>query len=155
MNEEFNRIFELYHKDIFRLIYSFTLNKEDAKDILQETFLKFYKNINKISNEDIEIKRWLIKVASNKCKDNFKSFWKRNIIKTDMINDNNSVTNKEKELIDLLNNLKSQYRIPLYLYYYEGYKIEEISQILNEKISTIKMRLLRAKKILKEELEEK
>ena len=154
MNEEFNRIFKLYHKDIFRLIYSFTLNKEDAKDILQETFLKFYQNINKISKDETEIKKWLIRVASNKCKDNFKSFWKRNVVKTDIINEKIAITNKE-ELIDLLNNLKSHYRIPLYLYYYEEYKIEEISQILNKKISTIKMRLLRAKKILKEELEEK
>ena len=58
-----------------------------------------------------------------------------------------------KELVELLKRLNKKYRIPIYLYYYEGYKIEEISNILKIKSSTIKMRLSRAKKILKEEME--
>jgi len=41
----------------------------------------------------------------------------------------------------------------IYLYYFEGYKIEEISNILNIKQSAVKMRLTRAKKILKKEME--
>lgn len=45
LDTQFNRIFDLYNKDIYRLIYSYTLNKQEAKDLLQETFIKFYKNI--------------------------------------------------------------------------------------------------------------
>ena len=46
-----------------------------------------------------------------------------------------------------------KYRIPLFLYYYEGYKISEIAKILREKESTIKMRLANGKKMLKKEME--
>ncbi len=154
LDTEFNRIFDLYNEDIFRLIYSYTLNKQEAKDLLQETFLKLYKNIYKIPKEDIEIKKWLIKVATNSCKDYFKSFQKSKVITTDYSQINSSYKeNINNEFEDILNKLERNYRIPLYLYYYEGYKIEEIATILKVKISTIKMRLVRGKEKLKKEME--
>ena len=56
MNDKFIKIYENYQTDIFRLIFSYTLNIADTKDILQETFIKYYKNINKINYDDSGIK---------------------------------------------------------------------------------------------------
>lgn len=154
LNVEFNRIFDLYNEDIFRLIYSYTLNKQEAKDLLQETFIKLYKNIYKLPKEDIQIKKWLIRVATNNCKDYFKSFWKSKVVVTDYYQTNSSnQANDSIELIEILYKLDKKYRIPIYLYYYEGYKLEEIAQILKENISTIKMRMKKAKEIIKKEME--
>ena len=65
MNDKFIKIYENYQTDIFRLIFSYTLNIADTKDILQETFIKYYKNINKINYDDIGIKKWLAKYKNS------------------------------------------------------------------------------------------
>ena len=56
-------------------------------------------------------------------------------------------------MFETLNKLNKKYRIPIYLYYYEGYSIEEIAKLLKISKSAIKMRLSRAKEILKKEME--
>lgn len=144
----------MYSRDLFQLIFSYTLNISNAKDILQDTFMKYYEKMFMISKDDLEIKKWLIRVAINEAKDYKKSFWKRKIIN---INENNFSLNKMKsnlEMLETLKKLDAKYRIPIYLYYYEGYNIKEISNILRLSESAIKMRLTRAKDILKKEMEE-
>ena len=152
MEEKFNKYFNLFYRDVYRLAFSYTLNYADSKDIVQETFIKLYKNMNKFKeNTDVEIKRWLMVVASNNCKDYLKSFWKRKV--KNLAEENQSFVNYDKEILDMLKQLDKKYRIPLFLYYYEGYKISEIAKILREKESTIKMRLANGKKMLKKEME--
>lgn len=152
MEEKFNKYFNLFYRDVYRLAFSYTLNYADSKDIVQETFIKLYKNMNKFKeNTDVEIKRWLMVVASNNCKDYLKSFWKSKV--KNLTEENQSFVNYDKEILDMLKLLDKKYRIPLFLYYYEGYKISEIAKILREKESTIKMRLANGKKILKKEME--
>lgn len=153
MIDEFDRIYELYNKDLFRLIFNYTLNVADSKDILQDTFLKYYQNMSKISKDDVEIKKWLMRVAINKSKDYKKFYWHRNIVS---IEENRAIFKRSDdnfEMFELLNKIDKKYRIPMFLYYYDGYKISEIASILNISESAIKMRLSRAKKILKKELE--
>lgn len=153
MINKFERIFELYNKDLFRLIFSYTLNINDTKDILQETFIKYYQNMSCISGSDLEIKKWLVRVAINKSKDYKRFFIKKNIVDFDdryLINKNISLN---YDMIEILNKIDKKYRIPIYLYYYEGYTIFEISKILSISESAVKMRLLRAKKIIKKEME--
>jgi len=152
LTNKFDKIFDMYNKDLFRLIFSYTLNISDSKDILQETFIKYYQKMNNLPEDDIEIKKWLIKVAINKSKDYLKC-WKRSFNELD----DNKLILKNFELnldmLDLLSRIDKKYRIPVYLYYYEGYMISEISSLLNVSQSAIKMRLSRAKEILKKELE--
>lgn len=153
MTDEFNRIFEMYSKDLFHLIFSYTLNISDTKDILQDTFMKYYKKMSTVSKKDLEIKKWLMRVAINQVKDYKKCYWKRNIV---TINDNNSTFKNfetNSDILEILKKLERKYRIPIYLYYYEGYSISEISNILKLSESAVKMRLSRAKERLKKEME--
>ena len=152
METKFNLVYNKNYNRLYRLIYSYTLNETEAKDILQDTFIKYYKNITKLPDTDDEIEKWLTTVAINKCKDFFRSIWKsRIILNNDDIKDNTK-SNLSIEIYESLKKLNKNERIPLYLYYYEGYKIEEISNILKEKESTIKMRLKSAKEKLKKEM---
>lgn len=149
---KFDKVFDMYNKDLFRLIFSYTLNISDSKDVLQETFIKYYQKMKYLPEDEIEIKKWLIRVAINKSKDYLKS-WKRTF---NELNDNKIVLEQSElniEMLDLLSKLDKKYRIPIYLYYYEGYTISEISLLLNISQSAIKMRLSRAREILKKELE--
>ena len=154
METQFNKIYEMYNADIYRLIYSYTLDYAESKDILQETFLKYYKNINKLPTTPQEIKKWLIKVSVNTSKDYLRKIIKCRFLYDKELDGYKSLENNDLEFFDVIKKLNKKYRIPIFLYYYEGYKTEEIATILNLKVSAVKMRLSRAKKILKEEMED-
>lgn len=151
MNERFDEIYYLYSKDVYKLIYSYLLNISDTEDILQKTFMKLYKNkkILLLSNE--EIKKWLFRVSINNTKDLLKSSWKKLTLRLE--NETNSYELNENRTIDMLKSIPKDYRIPLYLYYYEGYKIKEIAKIMKKPESAIKMNLSRGKDKLRLEME--
>ena len=155
MNKLYDEIYHKYKYDVFRLIYSYTLNREDANDIFQRVFLKLYLQIKKFLNSDDNVKRWLFRVASNECKNHLKSFWisKRTLV--DDISNLDRINNKDNSIIESLKHISSLYRIPLFLYYYEGYDINEISKIMGLSISNVKQRLKRGREKLKGELEDK
>lgn len=60
--EDIKRLYEMYSKDIYKYIYSITLNKEIAQDIVQNTFLEAIKSINTF-NGNSTVKTWLIGIA--------------------------------------------------------------------------------------------
>lgn len=154
MDEFFIDKYKKYHNDVYRLAYSYTLNKSDSEDIVQKVFLKFYSNISKfVSKNDDDIKKWLIKVSVNETKDFLKSFWKvHKEDNLDFINYGLEETNKYN-LFEALRNINKKYRLPFYLYYYEGYDINEISKMMNLSVSCIKSRLARGKEKLRKELD--
>lgn len=154
LNNLFEEIFNKYYKDIYRLSYSYTLNKNDSEDISQKVFIKLYENINKFNLANEDVKRWLFKVTSNECINHKRSFWIKNIIKNDELLKNENEYNLDETLLNTLKTLDYKYRIPLYLYYYEGYKINEIATILHKTENCIKQRLKRGKEILKLEWRE-
>ena len=102
----------------------------------------------KFDNQE-HIKAWLIRMTINECKDYQKQFWKRNI------NIDEIIIGREDEklvVLPLVMKLASKYRNVLYLYYYEGYSINEVAAILSENINTIKSQLVRGRKLLKKKL---
>lgn len=156
MEDFFIEKYKLYHNDVYRIAYSFTLNKQDSEDILQKTFIKFYKNCLKLQNcKDDYIKKWLLKVTINETKDFLKSFWRKH--KSDMVNFEEFNCKEQPQyhtdLLYALNKIDKKYRIPFYLYYYEGYDIKEISSIMCLSESAIKSRLSRGREKIKNELE--
>ena len=62
-------------------------------------------------------------------------------------------TPERQELFRAVLVLPGKYRLPLYLYYYEGYSVKEVGELLDLKPSTVQTRLARARTKLKEELE--
>lgn len=148
MDKEFIKYYNLYKDDILRLALSYTKRINDAEDIMQNVFVKLYKNIDNV--EEDKVKKWCIKVTINECRDFFKSFWIKNIFANDEILSNMCNDEKAINLKDELFNLPAKYRIVIYLYYYEGYKINEIAEILRVNSSTIQTRLTRGKQKLKE-----
>lgn len=152
MDDLFTKIYEQYYKDVYRLIYSYLLNKQDTEDILQKTFTKLYKECYKFNFVDNNVKKWLFKVSINEVNDHFKLFWNKKKTYVNMENITNDKSS-DKEINLLILSLEKEYRIPIYLYYYEGYTIAEIAQIMNKTETCIKTRLKRAKEKLKKEME--
>ncbi len=157
MDTQFIEIYHTIKNDIFRLAYSYTKNLLDAEDITQDVFIKLYENLPKF-NDNEHIKKWCIKITINKCKNLFLSSWKKKIRiitekdENNVFEDNSSAFD---EVINALFSLSKDYRILIVLYYYEGYKVKEISKLLKVNESTIRTRLQRARNqlqiLLKEE----
>ena len=150
LDKQFIRVFDLYKNDIYRLVYSYTKNKSDSDDITQNIFIKLYNHNEILRRQDEDIKKWLIKVAINECKTFLLSSWKKKIIAFVEKQENTlSITLPNNDLLEAILQLPKRYRIIIFLYYYEDYKIKEISEMLNLSITNIQTILSRARKKLK------
>lgn len=153
MDDIFLSIFHEYKDDIYRLVFSYTKNFTDAEDITQNVFIKLYKHNKILKLNEVEIKKWLVRVAINECKSFFSSFWKKKISFLNQDDEEKLVssTKNNSVLLEVLN-LPEKYRITIYLYYYENYKIKEISKFLKISETNIQTILYRARNMLKEKL---
>ena len=131
---------------VARTAFSYLKNVSDAEDISQEVFLALLQKQPNFESEE-HLKAWLIRVAINKCKNYLKSSWFKN--KCELVEDLPYMPKEESDVLDAVLGLKTKYRIPIHLYYYEGYSIKEISEILEEPTATVGTRLARGRKQLK------
>ena len=153
MNNRFDEIYYLYSKDVYKLIYSYLFNIQDTEDILQKTFMKLYNNKKILLLENEEIIKWLFRVSINNTKDLLKSPWKK--LTKSLDDEIKSYDLNKFETYELLRSIPKDYSLPLYLYYYEGYKIKQIAKIMKKSESAIKMKLSRGKEKLRLEMEGK
>ena len=128
-----------------------TKNDDDALDCIQEAILQAYISIKDL-RQDEYFKTWLIKILINKCNALLKK--NKKILNLDVsIAENDKVEQSDRlELKDSINNLDSNLKIIVILYYYEDMSIKDISESLNIPQGTIKSRLSRARSKLKEML---
>ena len=151
--EEFTAFAEKYMDTIYRVAYSWTKNSDDANDVTQDVLLQLYKTTKEFES-DSHLKNWLIKVAVNRCKMLFRSPWSK---MEDIGEYADTLGFEEKSHLDLFRavmNLDKKYRVPLLLFYYEGYSTAEIASILGIPEKTVSTRLFRAKARLKDDLKE-
>lgn len=135
---------------LFLIALSFTQNHSDAEDILQNVFLKLWK-YEKTFESDTHIDKWLTLVCVNESKNYIKSPFRKRNVSLDEINE--AYTFKEDDSYDLFNavmSLPKKERIVIHLFYYEDMTIKDISSVLKVKESSVKTRLHRARKKLKE-----
>ena len=135
-----------YSKTVTRTAFSYLKNISDAEDITQEVFLILLQS-NRDFEDDEHLKAWLIRVTINKCKNHLKSRWFKN--RRQLPEDLSYMPDEENEMLQAVLSLSDKYRIPIHLYYYEGYSIKEISEILDEPIATVGTRLARGRSQLK------
>ncbi|MDR2559013.1 MAG: sigma-70 family RNA polymerase sigma factor [Oscillospiraceae bacterium] len=140
-------IVNTYGNMLYKLAAAQINNKTDAYDALQDVLLKIHA-IKPNWNDEEHLKAWLIRAVINKCRDYNKSVWNR---RTSALDEafHISKSDPDFELQNAVSLLPHKYRITLYLYYYEGYKIHEISKILNVGESGIKKRLVKGREMLK------
>ena len=149
-NSYLEKMIEKYSNMIYRLALVRTRTKENAEDVYQEVFLRLSKKMPEFESEEHE-KAWLIKVTINCSKNLLNSAFLRHT--TEMKEEIVFETKERHEIYYAVQELPLKYRTIIHLHYYEGYKINEISKILNMKENTIKSRLARAREKLKERIE--
>lgn len=151
-NQLFDEKYSLYSDLIFKLSMTYLGNKSDAEDITQDVFVKLFTTNQTFETPQHE-RYWIIRVTINACKNHLSTFWNKNTVGMETIQDTPQNDNYN-EVNELLKNLPPKYKVVLYLYYYEDYSIEEISTVLKIGKSAVKMRLKRGREKLKIDLEE-
>lgn len=143
--DEMQRVVEEYSSSLLRAAYSLLKDREDSEDAVQETFLRYMEKAPVFTSREHE-KAWLLRVAVNISKNHLSSAWFRK--RTDLKEDIPALEQEEKEVLESVLKLPAKYRTVIHLYYYEGYSLSEISQILRSPLSTVTTRLSRARKKL-------
>lgn len=151
---EYDRIADTFIDTVYRVALSNCKNSADAQDAVQNTFVKLLRSDIEFKDDE-HIKRWLIKVTVNECRNIWRSFWKRRVDYIEDVEMKPQFDTQEKsDLYYAVMGLPIKYRAAVHLYYYEDYSIKEISDILEVKETTIQTRLMRARNMLKLQLEE-
>lgn len=138
---------------LYRLAFSYTKNKDDALDALQESIIKAIKGYKGLKAPEY-IKTWYYHILINSAID----IMRKN--KKYTLTDDSYVFEKEPswdkyEDIDLkraLEGLSEEYRVIIFLRYFEDLKLKEISDILGVNVNTVKTRLYKALELLKLEI---
>ena len=149
---DFDKAIEMYSDMIYRICMAITGNPEDSKDAFQETFLRLVRHHKEITGEE-HLKAWLIRVASNCAKTMVTNPWNK---RTQGFSENNQEPvyhQKDNSLFLELKELPYKYSLVSYLFYYEGYSVKEIGDILEKKENSVKTLLNRGRKLLKNRLE--
>lgn len=140
-----------YFSDTVYKVALNTVKKEsDAQDIFQEVFMRFVKREERFASME-HAKAWFIRVTINCCHTFFKKNQKH--AEVELVVEIPQEDKEEHEVTYLVQELEEKYRVVIHLYYYEQYAIKEIATLLQENENTIKTRLSRAKKMLKEKWE--
>ena len=155
-NQRFDDLYQKYASMIFRTAYNFLLNKDDAEDIVQEVFIKYFIS-NKTFNDDNHEKAWVLTVTANLSKNVLRSKSRQNLELDDTIKivDNKfekAITN-HLDLEEAMKKLTANQRLVIYLFYYEQIPIKNIAKIMKNNENTVKSHLLRAKSKMKTYLE--
>lgn len=162
---ELNDLIESFGKDIYGFCYKLTGDKHQADDLYQDTFLRATELCHKIDNAQ-NPKSFLIAIAANTWKNQKRKFgWRHNIAKivafeddTHLIDANTpelvALTNELHTMIDMASeSLDDKLKIPLYMYYTTGLSVGDIASALKIPTGTVKSRLYRARKMIKEYME--
>jgi len=160
--ESFNRIARRWQNRLYRFAYSYLIDEEEAKDVVQTALIKAFKNLKKLKNPD-RFSSWIFQITVNLCKDTLKSSHKMRITleKEYASNPKNNRDNFRMEDVEAEENvsavvhkselgeivkktlakLPEEQRVVIIMKEYDGFKFSEIAEILNCPLNTVKARM--------------
>lgn len=137
-----------YSDTLYRVCIVILCNEHDVQDAIQDTFCRYLEKKPEFRDEEHE-KAWLIRVATNICRDMIRFRIRHPKVSIDEI-ENTLEAPEEKEIFKELLELPVKQKTVIYLHYVEGYQIKEIAGILGITESAVKLRLLRGRKQLRD-----
>ncbi|MBO1628572.1 RNA polymerase sigma factor [Bacillus pfraonensis] len=140
-------------EEVFNLLLAKGAKKEDAEDIIQNTFYKVYTLLDDLTESNI--RPWFFRVALNEYIDLKRKKEQQNIYLTEEIYSKlqyteiefDAILNKD-EIFYLLKDIKKDYKEAFFLKYYYDFSYEEIATILDIKVCSVKQKLYRARKTI-------
>ncbi|KEQ22151.1 RNA polymerase sigma factor SigW [Paenibacillus tyrfis] len=167
----FAELVELYKDKIYHLAYRMLHNRHEAEEIVQETFLRVYTNLERY-DEQQKFSTWIYRIGTNLCIDRLRkrkinysldaemsdgegSDWYSALPSREETPDNQVVLSETQEQIrDSIKTLPEKYRAVVILRYLQDLSLQEISDVLAMPVTTIKTRLHRGREFLRKKLEQ-
>lgn len=151
----FAEIISEVKKQAYKIAFCYLKNEDDSLDAVCDAVEKAYYNIKKLKQPKY-FKTWFIRIVINECKQQIKAK-QRVIYMADelYITENNNLIDDKIDLQSLLEQLPSLDRLIIYMKYYLGYTLNEISQIVNLPEGTVKSKMYKNLKIMRSKLEVK
>lgn len=145
-----SELFQKYGDSVFRLAWSYTGSRQDAEDVTQTVFLRLIEKAPAL--EPGKERAWLFQVTVNQCRSLWRQLTRHRV---EPLEEALSVAaEEERPLLRQVMELGREDRTALYLFYYEGYDTREIGEMLRISQSGVTTQLCRARKRLREKLEE-
>lgn len=158
--EAFRDLVSVYRQKAFGLCFSIVGNTEDAKDVLQESFIKAFVNIEKF-RQGSSFYTWFYRIVVNTSRDHLRKRYRENVLSFDESietpdekTDEVLVTELRESINEAVKTLPEKQRICFVMKHINGMKIKEIAVIVNCRPSTVKIHLFRAVRNLQKRLEE-
>lgn len=148
----------------FNLAFRILCNEDDARDVVQDSFVKIWKNM-KLYNPNIKFTTWLYKIVTNTAIDHKRLASRMNLVKIDslhekleqLVTDNPEIQLDNKETAQLIglisNTLSEKQRLVFVLRDLQGLSSSEVATVLELSATSIKSNLYHARKIIKDKLQ--
>ena len=146
LDDDIETIINKYGDMLYRLCVLMLKNESDAEDVVQETIIKYYQKSPTFADREHE-KAWLIRVATNKCRDLLRFRVRHPQIDDDYL-EKITYDSSDSGIIEALASLPEKFRLVLTLHYIEDYRVEDIAKIIDRTSSAVKMRLQKGRKLL-------
>ncbi|ALC92589.1 RNA polymerase subunit sigma [Bacillus sp. FJAT-18017] len=167
--DAFAEIVEIYKDKLFQLAFRMLGNRHEAEDIAQEAFIRAYVNINSY-NQEYKFSTWLYRIATNLCIDRIRKkkpdfYLDAEMAGTEGLNlysripSETPLPEKELEKMELQETIQQEilklpdkYRSAIVLKYIDELSLNEISEILDLPLGTVKTRIHRGREALRKQL---
>lgn len=156
----FRVLYERYNRNFLLICLRYFKNRADSEDMMQESFLKIYKQLSQFDSERGKFKHWAKRIVINTCLEKLR---KKNVLKDfDNIFDIGIHLNIPAKALDLLSlqeltkviqQLPKGYRTIFNLYVIDGYNHREIGEMLGISDNTSKTQLMKARKFLQKNID--
>jgi RNA polymerase sigma-70 factor (ECF subfamily) len=146
----FELLYSKYSSALYGILIRIVDDMKIAEDLLQESYIKIWKNLDHYDESKGTLFTWMLNIARNTGIDHTRSKYYKNRQKSlsyDEINDDTSTVNNNTNLIgvrQLTLKLETKYRQVIELIYFKGHTHEEVAQILNIPLGTVKTRTRQA-----------
>ncbi len=169
--QAYDALVRRYQNGLFNMIFQMVKNREETEDLVQETFIKAFHSLESYDNH-FAFSTWLYKIAFNNCIDAIRKKklqtypldkplkLKEGEVKQEVRDDSPSpegdylYAEKQRRIQQTIENLPERYKVVILLRHKEDRSYEEISELLNIPLGTVKARIFRAREILKKNLRE-
>ena len=146
-------VIDRYQNTVYGLALARTGNRADADDVFQEVFLAYYQ-CGKTFRDEEHRKAWLLRTTINQSRRVTSSSWRQ---KTVPLSEREDAPvqfreQSENEVWSALQSLAEDYRLPIYLFYFQELSTQEIAKALSIRPGAVRMRLTRGREQLREKL---
>lgn len=147
--ENATKVFYRYSDMVYRLALTRCKSRSDAEDVMQDVFLRYVRSEPSFSSSEHQ-RAWLIRTTLNCINTTMTSAWKRHT--AELTEDIPDMQKNESSVYAAVARLPKKLRTVIHLFYYEGYKVMEIADMMDANPSTVKSWLRRARISLERDL---